>query len=54
MPDMATTMNFFRDRGFDATGLYVVGRDKHLRAIDFDCVMVNSRLLTAHPEKEAP
>jgi FkbM family methyltransferase len=45
MPDMQTAVDYFRAQGFDVTGMFVVGRDAQLRAIDFDCVLLNSKLL---------
>jgi FkbM family methyltransferase len=39
-----TAIQFMADMGFDLTGLFVVNRDRHLRVIEFDCVVVNRTL----------
>jgi hypothetical protein len=35
------TIRYLGSRGFDITGLYPVSRDRSLRLIEFDCVMIN-------------
>jgi len=41
MPGYMDTIRYLGDRGFDITGLYPVSRDRSLRLIEFDCVMIN-------------
>ncbi len=41
MPDYMDTIRYLDQRGFDVTGFYPVSRDRLLRLIEFDCVMVN-------------
>jgi FkbM family methyltransferase len=45
MPDYLASMQTFEQKGFDVTGLFAVTRDKALRAVEFDCTLVNSRHL---------
>jgi len=47
MPGYMDTIRYLGGLGFDITGLYPVSRDRSLRLIEFDCVMIN-RLATAH------
>ena len=35
-------LDALRERGFDITAMFPVGRDHRLRAMELDCVMVNS------------
>ena len=35
------SIRYLDQRGFDVTGFYPVSRDRALRLIEFDCVMVN-------------
>jgi FkbM family methyltransferase len=41
MPGYMETIRYLGSRGFDITGLYPVSRDRSLRLIEFDCVMIN-------------
>ena len=41
MPGYMETIRYLGDCGFDITGLYPVSRDRSLRLIEFDCVMIN-------------
>jgi FkbM family methyltransferase len=41
MPGYMDTIRYLGSRGFDITGLYPVSRDRSLRLIEFDCVMIN-------------
>lgn len=41
MPGYMDTIRYLDDRGFDITGLYPVSRDRSLRLVEFDCVMIN-------------
>ncbi|HYC65636.1 MAG TPA: FkbM family methyltransferase [Reyranellaceae bacterium] len=43
MPSYRQTLEHLGDRGFDVTGFYPVSRDRQLRLIEFDCVMINRR-----------
>jgi len=43
MPGYAQTIDHLRERGFDITGFYPVSRDRQLRLIEFDCVMISRR-----------
>jgi FkbM family methyltransferase len=44
-PDAWTSLDTFRSKGFEITGLFPVSRDRHLRLIEFDCVMVRGSLI---------
>lgn len=46
MPGYVETIRYLGERGFDITGLYPVSRDRSLRLVEFDCVMMN-RINTA-------
>jgi FkbM family methyltransferase len=41
MPGYMETIRYLGSCGFDITGLYPVSRDRSLRLIEFDCVMIN-------------
>ena len=41
MPGYMDSIRYLDQRGFDVTGFYPVSRDRALRLIEFDCVMVN-------------
>jgi len=41
MPGYMDTIRYLGGRGFDISGLYPVSRDRSLRLIEFDCVMIN-------------
>lgn len=41
MPSYIDTIRYLDQLGFDVTGFYPVSRDRSLRLIEFDCVMVN-------------
>ncbi|MBS0523463.1 MAG: FkbM family methyltransferase [Proteobacteria bacterium] len=47
MPGYMDTIRYLGDSGFDVTGFYPVSRDRSLRLIEFDCVMIN-RSMAAH------
>jgi FkbM family methyltransferase len=51
MPGYVETIRYLGDKGFDITGLYPVSRDRSLRLIEFDCVMINRSVAAAesHP-----
>lgn len=49
MPSYMDTIHYLGERGFDITGLYPVSRDRSLRLIEFDCVMIN-RSMTSPTE----
>ena len=41
MPGYTEIIHYLGERGFDITGLYPISRDKSLRLVEFDCVMIN-------------
>jgi FkbM family methyltransferase len=41
MPGYTEIIRYLDERGFDITGLYPISRDKALRLVEFDCVMIN-------------
>ena len=41
MPGYTEIIRYLGERGFDITGLYPISRDKSLRLVEFDCVMIN-------------
>jgi FkbM family methyltransferase len=41
MPGYIDTIRYLDERGFDITGFYPVSRDRSLRLVEFDCVMIN-------------
>jgi hypothetical protein len=41
MPGYTEIIHYLDERGFDITGLYPISRDKSLRLVEFDCVMIN-------------
>jgi len=41
MPDYFTSIRTLNEKGFDVTGMFPVTRDKDLRVVEFDCVMIN-------------
>ena len=43
MPGYMETIRYLDGCGFDVTGFYPVSRDRSLRLIEFDCVMMNRR-----------
>jgi FkbM family methyltransferase len=47
MPRYIETIHYLDERGFDITGLYPVSRDKALRLVEFDCVMINRTAIRA-------
>jgi FkbM family methyltransferase len=47
MPGYMDTIRYLDERGFDVTGFYPVSRDRSLRLIEFDCVMLNRGTLPA-------
>jgi FkbM family methyltransferase len=47
MPGYMDTIRYLGSRGFDITGLYPVSRDRSLRLIEFDCVMINRSVAAA-------
>jgi FkbM family methyltransferase len=42
MTDYLSAMSYLNRRGFEVTGVFPVVRDKHLRIMEFDCVMAAS------------
>lgn len=43
MPDYCTALNYFRELGFETSGIYTMSRDaESLLVIEFDCVMVKT------------
>lgn len=44
MPTMAESLSYLNDRNFQISAMFPVTFDRHLRAIEFDCVMVNTSL----------
>lgn len=46
MPDYRTVLDFVVAQGFDISGIFPVTEDHALRAIEFDCIMVNPSSLT--------
>ncbi len=47
MPDYHASLSTLSARGFDVTGMFPVSQDKHLRVVEFDCVMINRHRCTA-------
>lgn len=47
MPGYMDTIHYLGERGFDITGLYPISRDRSLRLIEFDCVMINRAAMAA-------
>jgi FkbM family methyltransferase len=47
MPGYVETIRYLGDKGFDITGLYPVSRDRSMRLIEFDCVMINRSVAAA-------
>ncbi|HSI00113.1 MAG TPA: FkbM family methyltransferase [Reyranella sp.] len=47
MPGYMDTIHYLGERGFDITGLYPASRDRSLRLIEFDCVMINRAAMAA-------
>jgi FkbM family methyltransferase len=47
MPGYMQTIDYLTERGFDITGMYPVSRDRRLRLLEFDCVMINRRVFAA-------
>lgn len=45
MPDYQKVLQTLQHKGFDISGMFPVSSDAALRAIEFDCVMVNGRRL---------
>ena len=37
----ALLQRYLSEHGFDVTGFYPVSRDRSLRLVEFDCVMIN-------------
>ncbi|MBX3503147.1 MAG: FkbM family methyltransferase [Alphaproteobacteria bacterium] len=42
MPSYIDTIRYLNERGFEITGLYPISRDRNLRLVEFDCVMINA------------
>jgi FkbM family methyltransferase len=42
MPDYITAIQTLNKHGFDITGMYPVSRDRILRVVEFDCIMINT------------
>lgn len=49
MPSYMDTIRYLNERGFEITGLYPISRDRNLRLVEFDCVMIN--VATAAPAR---
>ncbi|TAJ86231.1 MAG: FkbM family methyltransferase [Reyranella sp.] len=47
MPGYLDTLRHLDGLGFDITGMYAVSRDAALRLVEFDCVMVNRRVVAS-------
>jgi FkbM family methyltransferase len=45
MPSYMDTIRYLNERGFEITGLYPISRDRALRLVEFDCVMVNAAMV---------
>ncbi len=43
--DYQHSINDYESAGFELSGLFPVNRDKYLRVVEFDCVMINSKFL---------
>jgi FkbM family methyltransferase len=41
MPDFLTAIQVLSEKGFDITAIFPVARDRMLRIVEFDCVMIN-------------
>ena len=41
MPDYLTSLKTLTESGFDVTYMVPAAQDKHLRVVEFDCVMIN-------------
>jgi FkbM family methyltransferase len=52
MPSYIDTIRYLNERGFEITGLYPISRDRNLRLVEFDCVMINAA--TAAPARSRP
>ncbi|MBV9834186.1 MAG: FkbM family methyltransferase [Alphaproteobacteria bacterium] len=44
MPSYMDTIRYLNERGFEITGLYPISRDRSLRLVEFDCVMINAAM----------
>jgi len=44
---MPEAVRFFNEAGFDAGEMFTVSRDRALRAVEFDCILVNRNLAAA-------
>lgn len=42
MPDYREAVDTYEEHGFAISSVHPVGRDRHLRLADFDCVIVRS------------
>lgn len=47
MPGYMETIGYLGSKGFDVTGFYPVSRDRSMRLIEFDCVMINRSMAAA-------
>ena len=47
MPRYTEVIHYLDECGFDLTGLYPVSRDRALRLVEFDCVMINRAAIGA-------
>ena len=45
MPSYMDTIRYLNERGFEITGLYPISRDRSLRLVEFDCVMINAAMV---------
>lgn len=51
MPSYMDTIRYLNERGFEITGLYPISRDRALRLVEFDCVMVNAAMVGQAPSR---
>jgi FkbM family methyltransferase len=54
MPSRMDMIRHLNERGFEITGLYPTSRDRSLRLIGFDCVMINVAMAVAARSKSLP
>jgi FkbM family methyltransferase len=47
MPDFLTAIRVLAEKGFDITAMFPVSRDRMLRVVEFDCVLLNSARVRA-------
>lgn len=42
-PDFLSSIRLFGEKGFDISGMLALARDRCLRIVEFDCVMINRK-----------